>query len=75
MTPRKRKTFRMTNEQKEQIAGEIENEGFEYWLVNYASSSLPRNNAPQHVIDAAAKASDALQYAEDIFEAEGLLLQ
>lgn len=36
----------MTTEEKEQIAGEIENQGFEYWLTNYASSSLPDNNAP-----------------------------
>ena len=64
----------MTDEQKEQIAGEIENEGFEYWLINYASTSLPANNAPQHVIDAAKKAADALEEAETIFEAEGLFL-
>lgn len=64
----------MTDEQKEQIAGEIENEGFEYWLINYASSSLPKNNAPQHVIDAAKKAADALEEAETVFEAEGLFI-
>ncbi len=64
----------MTDEQKEQIAGEIENQGFEYWLINYASTSLPENNAPQHVIDAAKKAADALEEAETVFEAEGLFL-
>jgi len=65
----------MTDEQKEQIAGEIENQGFEYWLINYASSSLPANNAPQYVIDAAKKAADALEEAETVFEAEGLFLE
>lgn len=64
----------MTDGQKEQIAGEIENQGFEYWLINYASTSLPENNAPQHVIDAAKKAADALEEAETVFEAEGLFL-
>lgn len=64
----------MTTEEKEQIAGEIENQGFEYWLTNYASSSLPDNNAPQHVIDAAEKAAAALEEAETVFEAEGLFL-
>lgn len=64
----------MTDEQKEQIAGEIENQGFEYWLINYAATSLKENNAPQHVIDAAKRASDALEEAETVFEAEGLFL-
>jgi monomeric isocitrate dehydrogenase len=64
----------MTDEQKQQIAGEIENEGFEYWLINYASKSLPENNAPQHVIDVAKKAADALEEAETVFEAEGLFI-
>lgn len=65
----------MTDAQKEQIAGEIENQGFEYWLINYASSSLPENNAPQQLIDAAAKAAKALEEAEDLFEAEGLFIE
>lgn len=65
----------MTDEQKEQIAGEIENQGFEYWLVNYASSSLPENNAPQSLIDIAKKAADALEEAENAFEAEGLFIE
>lgn len=64
----------MTDEQKEQIAGEIENQGFEYWLTNYSESSLPENNAPQHVIDAAKKAAEALEEAETVFEAEGLFI-
>ena len=63
----------MTDEQKEQIAAEIDNQGFDYWLTNYASTSLPENNAPQHVIDAAEKATKALEEAERVFEAEGLL--
>lgn len=57
----------MTDEQKEQIAGEIENQGFDYWLQNYASVSLPENNAPQELIDAAEKASTALDEAEALF--------
>ena len=65
----------MTNEQKEQIAAGIDNQGFEYWLVNYASSSLPENNAPQHIIDVAKKAADAIIEAENLFEAEGLILE
>lgn len=64
----------MTSKEKEQIAGEIENEGFEYWLINYAGKSLAENNAPQHVIDVAKKASDALEEAETVFQAEGLFL-
>jgi hypothetical protein len=64
----------MTKAEKEQIAGEIENQGFEYWLINYASSSLPENNAPQKLIDIAKKASDALELAETAFEAEGLFI-
>jgi hypothetical protein len=64
----------MTSKEKEQIAGEIENEGFEYWLINYAGKSLVENNAPQHVIDIAKKAADVLEEAETIFEAEGLFL-
>ena len=62
----------MTDEQKEQIAGEIENQGFEYWLINYASSSLVENNAPKELIEIAKKAADALEVAETAFEAEGL---
>lgn len=64
----------MTNEQKEQIAGEIDNQGFEYWLVNYSGTSLPENDAPQHVINAAKKAAEALEEAETVFEAEGLFI-
>ena len=64
----------MTDEQKEQIAGEIENQGFEYWLINYASTSLVDNNAPQRVIDVAKRAADALEEAETVFEAEGLFI-
>lgn len=63
----------MTNDQKEQIAAEIDNEGFDYWLTNYASSSLPENNAPQHVIDAAKKAADAIEACEALFIKEGLI--
>jgi isopropylmalate/homocitrate/citramalate synthase len=63
----------MTDEQKEQIAAEIDNEGFDYWLVNYASSSLPENNAPQHIIDAAKKAAEALDECEELFIQEGLI--
>lgn len=57
----------MTEEQKEQIAAEIDNQGFEYWLTNYASSSLPENNAPQALIDVANKAAVALEEAEALF--------
>lgn len=64
----------MTEEQKEQIAGEIENEGFEYWLVNYASSSLPENNAPQHIIDIATRTAKLLEECEEAFIKEGLFL-
>lgn len=64
----------MTKEEKDRIANEIENEGFEYWLINFANKSLPDNNAPQHVIDIAKKASDVLEEAETVFEAEGLFL-
>lgn len=63
----------MTDEQKEQIAAEIDNEGFDYWLTNYASSSLPENNAPQHIIDAATKAAEALEACEELFIKEGLI--
>lgn len=63
----------MTDEQKEQIAAEIDNEGFDYWLTNYASSSLPENNAPQHIIDAAKKAAEAIEYCENLFIEEGLI--
>lgn len=62
----------MTDEQKEQIAAEIDNQGFDYWLTNYSSSSLPENNAPQHIIDVASKAARAIEEAEAAFEAEGL---
>lgn len=62
----------MNEEQKEQIAGEIDNQGFEYWLSNYASSSLPENNAPQELIDIATKAADALEEAEAMFTKYGL---
>lgn len=64
----------MTDEQKEQIAAEIDNQGFDYWLTNYASSSLPENNAPQYLIDSAKKAAVALQECEDLFYKEGLLM-
>ena len=63
----------MTDEQKEQIAAEIDNEGFDYWLTNYASSSLPENNAPEHIIEAARKAAEALEYCENLFIEEGLI--
>lgn len=63
----------MTDEQKEQIAAEIDNEGFDYWLQNYASSSLKANNAPQHIIDAATKAAEALEFCEELFIEEGLI--
>lgn len=58
----------MSEEQKEQIAAEIENQGFEYWLEHYASSSLPENDAPQELIDVAKKAADALEEATTLFE-------
>lgn len=64
----------MTDEQKEQIAGEIDNEGFEYWLVNFASSSLPKNNAPQELIDVAEKAAKAIVEAEEAFMREDLFI-
>lgn len=64
----------MTSEEKEQIANEIENQGFEYWLINYSSSSLAENNAPQELRDIAKKAADALETAETAFEAEGLFI-
>jgi len=63
----------MTEEQKDQIAGEIDNEGFDYWLQNYASSSLPENNAPKHIIEAAEKAAEALENCEQLFIEEGLI--
>lgn len=56
----------MTDEEKEQIAGEIENQGFDYFLQNY-SSSLVENNAPQELIDIAEKAKLALDEAEALF--------
>lgn len=65
----------MTEEQKDQIAGEIENQGFEYWLVNYASSSLPENNAPQNLIDLAAKTANLLEECETAFMDAGLFLE
>lgn len=64
----------MTEEQKEQLIGEIENQGFEYWLTNYASSSLPENNAPQELIDVAEKAAAALEEAETLFSKYDLFL-
>lgn len=64
----------MTQAQKDQIAGEIENEEFSYWLQNYASSSLRENDAPQYLIDLAKKAADALDEAESAFEKEGLFV-
>lgn len=64
----------MTSKEKEQIANEIENEGFEYWLINYAGKSLADNNAPQHVIDIAKKAADILEEAETVFQSEGLFI-
>lgn len=63
----------MTDEQKEQIAAEIDNEGFDYWLTNYASSSLPENDAPEHIIEAARKAAEAIEYCENLFIEEGLI--
>lgn len=57
----------MTDEQKEQLAGEIENQGFAYWLQNYASSSLPENDAPQELVEVAEKARVALDEAETLF--------
>lgn len=63
----------MTDEQRDQIAAEIDNEGFDYWLQNYASSSLPENDAPQHIIEAAEKAKNALNEVEELFIAEGLI--
>lgn len=64
----------MTDEQKEQIAAEIDNEGFEYWLVNFSSTSLVENNAPQKLIDIAKKTAELLEEAEVAFEEEGLFL-
>ncbi len=64
----------MTEEQKEQLIGEIENQGFEYWLTNYASSSLPENGAPQELIDVAEKAARALEEAETLFSKYDLFL-
>lgn len=65
----------MTDEQKEQIAAEIDNEGFDYWLTNYSESSLKENNAPQHIIDAATKAANAIEECEDLFIKEGLFYE
>lgn len=54
----------MTDEQKEQIAGEIENQGFDYWITNYGVSSLKKNNAPQEIIDLTEKTANLLEQLE-----------
>lgn len=64
----------MTDEQKEQIIGEIENQGFGYWLQNYARTSLPENDAPQELVEVAEKACAALDEAEALFSKYELLL-
>ena len=64
----------MTDEQKEQIAAEIDNEGFEYWLVNFSSNSLAENNAPQHIVDMAKNAARVMEEIEETFIKEGLFI-
>lgn len=63
----------MTEDEKEQIGAEIDNEGLGYWIQNYGVSSLKANNAPQHLIDLVEKADTALTEAQNALDAEGLL--
>lgn len=63
----------MTEDQKELIASEIDNQGFGYWLQQYSDTSLIENNAPEHIIDLAERARVALDLAESAFNNEGLM--
>lgn len=63
----------MTDEQKEQIGAEIDNEGFDYWIVNYGVSSLKENNAPQDLIDETEKVAKLLDDLEQKYIDMGLI--
>ena len=65
----------MTDEQKAQIAGEIENEGFEYWMQNFAQNSLIENNAPKYLLGLVKNAVYHLELAEEAFIREGLMVE
>lgn len=61
----------MTQEQKEQIAAEIDNQGFDYWIQNYGVSSLEENDAPEELISLCDKADKAISALENAMQKEG----
>lgn len=62
----------MTQEDKDQLFSEIDNQGFEYWLVNYASGSEELKKNPK-LYDLALKAAAAITEVEEAFIDEGIL--
>lgn len=64
--------IKVTEADANQLYGEIENQGFEYWLVNYASGSAELKKYPE-LYRIATDTAEAIRKAEDAFEDAGIM--
>lgn len=62
--------YNVSDEDKEQLFGEIDNQGFEYWLVNYASSSEELKRYPELYEKAIAAAKVIEDIENEFMEAD-----
>lgn len=63
---------KLTKKDAEQISGEIENQGFGYWVENYATSSL--KDYPE-LVELAKKADFAMRDLEDTLAEAGVVYE
>lgn len=64
--------YNVSEEDANQLFGEIDNQGFDYWLTNYASSSKELQKYPE-LYKMALEAAEAIDKVEDAFVEEGIL--
>lgn len=63
--------YNVSQEDKEQLGGEIDNQGLEYWLAEYASSSEELQRYPE-LRKLAMKAAEAIKEIEAALDEEGI---
>ena len=64
--------YNISKEDRDQLFGEIDNQGFEYWLVNYADSSVELQKYPE-LHKKAIAAAKVIEDIEKLFMQEGIL--
>lgn len=64
--------YNVEEEDKEQLYNEIENQGLDYWLTNYASHSDELKRYPE-LYDLAMTAAKAIEDVESAFIDEGII--